>query len=389
MAKSKQEQHRDAAKNKIKHPLSATPEKPVSQITAIDLFSGAGGFSFGAISSGINIVGALEFNPLAATTYKNNISSLDGRDVPLIEKSIMDVEPPEAMQYWGITPATCDIVIGGPPCQGFSTHRIADSGIDDPRNELLCRYFEYVSAIRPRVFLVENVPGLLWPRHATYLKRFYSMAEAANYEMKQPVILNARDYGVPQNRKRVFLLGIDSRRPIQIVWPPAPTHVDPALPDEQKKGRQAWRTASEVFSPAPDGDQNDIHMNHSRELITQFETTPRNGGSRHQSNRVLACHVNHSGHRDVYGRIDPTKPGPTMTTACINPSKGRFVHPVENHGITVRQAARFQTFPDNYTFFGGLMASGAQIGNAVPVALGSALLKEIAEAIKASANNKD
>jgi len=379
MATGKQKRDRNIAK-------AERGSRPA--ITAVDLFSGAGGFSLGAISTGVDIVGALEFNSVAAETYSNNISRIDGRAVPLIEKSIMEVEPDEAMRYWNIHPKSCDIVIGGPPCQGFSTHRISNSGVDDPRNELLCRYFEYVSAIRPRVFLVENVPGLLWPRHSTYLKRFYSMAEAANYEMKLPVTLNARDYGVPQNRKRVFLLGIDKTRPVEIVWPPECTHVDPNLPEAEKNGRLSWRTASEVFAPAPHDDLNNVHMNHNQELIAQFENTPKNGGSRHQSGRVLACHKNHSGHRDVYGRIDPTKPGPTMTTACINPSKGRFVHPTENHGITVRQAARFQTFPDDYTFFGGLMASGVQIGNAVPVILAQTLLNAISEAIAASGSKQ-
>lgn len=94
----------------------------------------------------------------------------------------------------------------------------------------------------------------------------------------------------------------------------------------------------------------------------------------------MACHQEHRGHSDVYGRIDPAKPGPTMTTACINPSKGRFVHPTLHHGITLRQAARLQTFPDWFMFRGGLMAGGVQVGNAVPVAMGAALLRPLREA---------
>lgn len=122
-------------------------------------------------------------------------------------------------------------------------------------------------------------------------------------------------------------------------------------------------------------------MNHSQELIDVFMRTPINGGSRKDSGRILPCHGKHDGHKDVYGRIDPSVPGPTMTTACINPSKGRFVHPIENHGITLRQAARFQTFPDDYIFKGGLIAAGVQIGNAVPVLLGEVLLKAVSESL--------
>ena len=123
-------------------------------------------------------------------------------------------------------------------------------------------------------------------------------------------------------------------------------------------------------------------MNHGKDLIEAFKRTPLNGGSRIDSGRVLRCHKDHDGHKDVYGRINPDQPGPTMTTACINPSKGRFVHPTEHHGITVRQAARLQTFPDWFVFSGGLMAGGAQVGNAVPVLLAQTLLEPLKKIIE-------
>lgn len=122
-------------------------------------------------------------------------------------------------------------------------------------------------------------------------------------------------------------------------------------------------------------------MQHCKALLETFARTPSNGGSRSQSGRVLPCHIAHDGHRDVYGRINPAAPGPTMTTACINPSKGRFVHPTEHHGITLRQAARLQSFPDWFNFEGGIMAGGVQVGNAVPVALAEALLKPLRQAV--------
>jgi DNA (cytosine-5)-methyltransferase 1 len=131
-------------------------------------------------------------------------------------------------------------------------------------------------------------------------------------------------------------------------------------------------------------------MTHGAALIEAFRNTPINGGSRKDSGRVLACHRDHDGHKDVYGRIDSRKPAPTMTTACINPSKGRFVHPSEHHGITVRQAARIQTFPEHFTFSGGLMAAGKQVGNAVPVRLGATLIKQLAPLLEsARANERD
>ena len=277
----------------------------------------------------------------------------------------------------GLAEKDCSVLLGGPPCQGFSAHRLNGAGIDDPRNRLILRYFEYVRALRPLFFLVENVPGLLWPRHAAFLTAFRDLASSAEYDLLEPLVLNARDFGVPQNRRRVFLLGYDSRRlSTAPVWPPDRSHARPG----NDLGLPSWRSASVAFDvPALANDINDIHMRHGAELIRTFERTPLNGGSRRDSGRVLPCHAKHVGHHDVYGRIDPAMPAPTMTTACINPSKGRFVHPTEHHGITLRQAARLQSFPDWYTFDGGIMAGGVQVGNAVPVAMAQALLVPLRE----------
>lgn len=362
-------------------PSEATSVVEPSVVKCVDLFAGAGGFSLGAIRAGIDIVGALEINEKAAKTYSDNIPKYAGKKVPVINGDILPLDPEEALKQWGIEPGSCDLIIGGPPCQGFSSHRIKDKGVGDPRNALLCRYFDYVNKIRPRVFLVENVPGLLWPRHKEYLQRFYEMGREAEYSLFSPEVLNACDFGVPQNRKRVFILGVDSRRPLDIQWPPRPTHVSPNTPEPFIDGRPFWKNASVAFYPSEKSDLNNLHMNHSPEMVELFKCTPINGGSRSQSGRTLKCHEGHSGHKDVYGRINPSKPAPTMTTACINPSKGRFVHPTENHGITLRQAARFQTFPDDFVFGGGLIAAGEQIGNAVPVELAQAIIKEIYKAL--------
>jgi DNA (cytosine-5)-methyltransferase 1 len=306
---------------------------------------------------------------------------LAGRKVSLFEQDILQLNPHDVMDEAGLVEGDCDLLLGGPPCQGFSTHRLGQSGVDDPRNKLLLRYFAFVKSLNPRMFLVENVPGMLQPKHADYLSNFLDCARGQGYNVFDPVVINARDFGVPQTRKRVFILGYDPTRvSFEIEWPPRPQYgssvigaFGPLMP---------WRVANEAFtSPALIGDPNDIHMSHGPTLIETFKSTPLNGGSRSQSNRVLPCHKVHDGHKDVYGRIDPLKPSPTMTTACINPSKGRFVHPTEHHGITARQAARLQTFPDEFVFSGGLMAAGSQIGNAVPVALGRALCTHLCTAI--------
>lgn len=345
------------------------------QPIAIDLFAGAGGFSLAAVQAGFSIAVAIENDAYAVKTYKSNILKYEAaKKAIVLDQSILNYDP-DSVRDEHLENAECDLLLGGPPCQGFSTHRILDAGVNDPRNQLVLAYFSFVKSFRPRVFLMENVPGILWERHKEFLEKFYDEGSKAGYQIFAPVVLDARDFGVPQRRKRVFILGVRDQADAQdFVWPPMATH---SAPGKAISGQKTWTTCAKVFKPAPDNDENDIHMNHGHELVEAFRNTPANGGSRKDSGRVLPCHEKHDGHKDVYGRINPAEPAPTMTTACINPSKGRFVHPTQHHGITLRQAARIQTFPDNFTFFGGLTAAGRQIGNAVPVDLGKYLIKYI------------
>lgn len=352
--------------------------KPRNVVRACDLFAGAGGFSLGAHLAGIDVVAAIEWDKYACRTYRTNMIDTKLSSTHLFESDITKLTPAKVKTTCGFDEAPCDILLGGPPCQGFSAHRLNDAGVDDPRNQLLLRYFEYVRVLRPVFFLVENVPGLLWPKHKKFLKAFYDLAERADYGVLEPQTINAKDFGVPQNRRRVFILGYDRKRIDEPeTWPPKATHVSPDADEDLP----SWVSASVAFGKALSGDPNNIHMNHGAALLKVFEKTPPNGGSRKDSGRVLPCHEEHAGHHDVYGRINPSVPAPTMTTACINPSKGRFVHPTQHHGITLRQAARLQSFPDWFNFEGGIMAGGKQVGNAVPVELAKALLQPLRQEV--------
>ncbi len=372
--------YQPSAPSKLRR-LTATLDAP---IRAVDLFAGAGGFSLAARNLGVKVVAAVENNAAACETYRRNFVKWR-KDHPMLYERDLTSLTPEQMQLDCFTGGSrCDVIMGGPPCQGFSVHRINGAGVDDPRNGLLLRYFSFVRVLAPKVFILENVPGMLWPRHAQYLKDFYALANKSGYEVKEPAVLNAKDFGAPQNRRRVFILGIKRGVNYMIAWPPSPTHFAPDSPEVNDQGLSAWRPARIVFEKAfRKKDANRIHMRSCPELVEVFRSTPKNGGSRHESDRQLKCHKDHDGHKDVYGRIDPTQPGPTMTTACINPSKGRFVHPWLDHGIAARHAARFQGFPESFVFTGGLMAAGVQIGNAVPVPLGQAVLKAILDGIAA------
>ncbi len=352
------------------------------KITVIDLFAGAGGFSCAAKRIGLQVLAAVEYDSHAAETYRLNFIK-NKKPQPLLFQEDINVLTPQKLLnavYNKFKLKSVDVVVGGPPCQGFSKHRHKNSGVDDPRNALLLRYFHYIHAINPKYFLVENVGGLLWPRHAKYLSNFYDLARKNGYDVENPVILDAKNYGVPQNRHRVFILGrrSDVAKSEFFHWPPLQTHFSPNSSQVRLHSLPAWNTGSQVFStPIAASDPNNVHMQHTEDLIKVFASTPFNGGSRFESNRNLPCHQKHKGHNDVYGRICVDVPGPTMTTGCTNPSKGRFLHPFENHGISIRHAARFQTFPDDFIFTGGLISASRQVGNAVPVCLAETILNEI------------
>lgn len=367
----------NALPQKDNHKTMSSNDLP--QITAIDLFSGAGGFSLAALSCKMTVLAAVENYQHACTTYLTNF--IEGKKSPphLFNQDIRSLCPKACMKELGIGKGELDILMGGPPCQGFSSHRFKDAGVDDPRNELLLRYFHFVEILAPKAFIVENVSGMLWKRHEKYVSNFYQLAKDAGYHVLDPIILNAKEYGVPQNRKRVFILGFRTTPSEHLIWPPKPTHFSPTSNEVLNENKPSWPTAAMVFETSLNpNDPNNIHMNHTKELVEVFKSTPPNGGSRLDSNRTLPCHQNgYGGHKDVYGRIDPDKVGPTITASCTNPSKGRFLHPTEHHGITIRHAARFQTFPDDFVFAGGVTTAATQVGNAVPLRLGKQVLKSV------------
>ncbi|MFC3024272.1 DNA cytosine methyltransferase [Vibrio zhugei] len=383
---------------------------------AIDLFAGAGGFSLSAHRLGLDILAAIELDKSAAQTYRLNMIERLGQNTRLLNEDILQIEPENLRDSLGINAGELSLILGGPPCQGFSSHRIRNAGVDDPRNLLLLRYFDFVEAFAPKAFLVENVSGLFWERHKEYLNKFLALAQENNYNIVFCDTLNTKDYGVPQNRKRAFILGI--RRDIAFnakSFPPTQTHFSPVSKQVQN-GSAAWRPSSCVFEPlSPElveryieehfrshsnmsddearnllfslesgtevsvNDPCNIHMQPSERMETRFQHTRLNGSRIDAGPEFeLDCHANgYAGHKDVYGRMMIHQPSNTITTGCNNPSKGRFVHPWRNHGITLRHAARLQTFPDDFIFTGSSTHQAKQIGNAVPPMLAEVLINAI------------
>ena len=370
-----------------------------NKISAIDLFAGAGGLSLASINLGIKLLAAVEIDRDSCKTYKSNIIDKKSPNTRLYNADITNLSPTVLREDLNLIKGDLELLIGGPPCQGFSGHRIKGKGIDDPRNSLLIRYFDFVRELKPKVFVVENVPGLLWKRHKIYLQKFKNLSKRNGYKLIGPDKLNAKDFGIPQNRTRIFIIGLRSDiDPKSTIWPPSRSHFKPGTKKPE------WKTASEVFESPPDWvlnalkkkidnnilkklsfgestlsskkDPSSIHMKHTDKLIERFSITPING-SREDVDFRLPCHDNgYDGHKDVYGRIRLVQPGPTITTGCFNPSKGRFLHPWKNHGISIRHSARFQTFPEDFFFEGGIISQAKQVGNAVPIKLGEVVLRK-------------
>ncbi len=355
----------------------ARQTQPCRNPTVIDLFSGAGGTGLGFQNAGFRILGAIELDPHAATTYERNLH------VPVKRVDIRELPPQVFRQELGLEPGDLDVVVGCPPCQGFSRMR-NQRGAEDERNDLVLRYLEYVEAFMPRFAVFENVPGIIRTEHG---RRFYHLLIEGFTRLGYGLVEREEDiahYGIAQHRKRVVVIAGRDRE-----VPPFPqrTHSKPGTLEVGAGLYKAWLTVWDVIgnnrysvlNAGENGEHEGEYPNHIAPSITEprvldfIRRVPHDGGSRKDVERQfwLSCHLSHDGHADVYGRLAWHRPSNTITAGCTNLSKGRFVHPEQDRGLTPREAAALQGFPDTYIFYGGEVAS--QIGNAVPPPLAFAI----------------
>lgn len=270
-----------------------------------------------------------------------------------------------------------------PPCQGFSTQRRGAGKHSDKRNRLVFEFVRLVREVRPAYFLLENVPGLAEGAGQPLFGLAKKALRRLGYGWSEGV-LDAADFGVPQHRKRLIVVG--GRRHLPRARLPAPTHISP---DTLHAGRGlvAWKTVRDVLQGltplgAGQADTDDpLHSApaHNATTLRRIQAIPADGGSRRSlpSDLILACHKGHSGHYDVYGRMPWDRPAPTLTGGCNKPSKGRFLHPEQQRAITLREAALLQSFPPKSHFVGSRDSIAAQIGNAVPPDLSRAVAAEL------------
>lgn len=325
---------------------------PVSNqpFTAIDLFSGCGGLTAGLRSAGFQVRAAVEIDSKAQATY-----ALNHPAVLLYRQDIRTLSARTILKHLDLRKGQLDLLAGCPPCQGFSRLRTLNHGVavPDSRNDLIWEFLRLIEGIRPRTVMFENVPAL---RDDSRFKKFCTALEGFGYRLTVEV-LNAADYSVPQRRRRLILLA--SRIHFPLIAPRA------------KKRRTVRDAIGTIESPA--GTSDSVHAvpeNRSVGVRALIERIPLNGGSRSQlpKEMQLACHLRSNGFYDVYGRMTWDDVAPTITSGCINPSKGRFLHPDEHRTITLREAALLQGFPKRYRFdvSHGKEAIALMIGNALP-----------------------
>lgn len=335
------------------------------QLTAVDLFAGAGGFSLGLLSCGFRVIGAADNWAPAVASYRANFP-----DHRLIGVDLGEISGHRLTRALGVVAGEVDLVVGGPPCQGFSIQRIGPD--HDARNHLVLCFAEHVSALRPRMFIMENVAGLLGRRGRELVRSFEARLRTAGYTVARALV-DAQDYGVPQRRKRVVFCG----------W--LPTVPPPMWPPPSSGARRTVRDAIGDLPPPPkDPTEETDDPLHRRSRLSELNLKrlryiPPGGGFEDLPVDLrVNCHKGGAariGHRNVYGRLDPDAPAATITARFDSFTRGQFAHPAEDRNITLREGARLQTFPDGFKFTGNREEIAAQIGNAVPPLLAELLVR--------------
>jgi DNA (cytosine-5)-methyltransferase 1 len=349
-------------------------------MNVIDLFAGAGGLSVGFFKAGHKVTKAVEFDPSIARTYQLNHPGVD-----VIVNDIRNIDASGLFRAGDV-----EVIIGGPPCQGFSMAgariRKAHSFMEDPRNYLFKHYFNIVRTVKPKIFVIENVKGIQTMQGGLVFEeilRLFSdpkQLDGCPYQMF-PKVVKAKDFGVPQKRERMIIVGVSGggvnfeqlwRQTRGEVSSELPTFFEPVtvsgaignLPDATEDGvidNPEPRTAFQRYlaTDAPKL-QNHTKSRHSEVAINRMKQIA-NG-----ENFSVLTEPIRSVHSGAYGRLSWDELAPTITTRFDTPSGGRYTHPVENRTLTLREAARLQSFPDGFIFSGNKTSVIKQIGNAVP-----------------------
>jgi DNA (cytosine-5)-methyltransferase 1 len=329
--------------------------------TVVDLYSGCGMVTAGLKKRHFRIVAAVDNDPVACHTYQMNHPS-----TLLIEEDIRRVDPNNILRD-ALDNNQLDVLIVCAPCQPFSNQNRYKG--EDNRERLILESVRFAGILKPKIILFENVPGLVGKRFCPILAELVSDLERLGYTCGKPTRINAADFNVPQRRHRCVLLASYGKK-----LPVLPSSVTPV--DKRYTVAEALQGLVRLQSgQADDNDPLHFARNHNPIALKRLFHIPKNGGDRFSlpPHLELNCHKDNKGYPDVYGRMKWEDVAPTLTTGCTDITRGRFAHPEDDRAITLREAARLQTFPDNYKFDGNSSQIATQIGNAVPMKLVEAL----------------
>jgi DNA (cytosine-5)-methyltransferase 1 len=386
---------------------------------SVDLFAGAGGLSCGLKQSGFTPLLANELVPQYAETYQINHP-----DTQVIIGDVRQVCETNIKKLLGVEEGEIDLVAGGPPCQGFSINAPIRT-LDDERNHLFRDFLRVVDALKPKSVLIENVPGIVSLGKGTVVRQIYAELESMGYKVAHRILF-AGHYGIPQMRFRTVFIGIRNFKETILFPEPEfsakavanfagakelcislsplfnqhlkpPVNVGDALSDlPEIECRQTLSSINYVKSPQNDyqkylrKDCESLTAHHCARIaevnLNRLKYIPQGGSWRDIPHDLLPeglKRARRTDHTKRYGRLHPDALCSTVLTKC-DPHWGSFFHPTQDRVISVREAARIQSFPDNYIFSGSITQQYEQVGNAVPPLLGKAIGDEIMKMIGAN-----
>jgi len=347
----------------------------MAHMVAIDLFSGAGGMSLGAKLAGVHVIQALDADPFACSTYRHNFP-----EVSLIQNDIKCFEPQKL-------PSRRSIVFGGPPCQGFSTSNRRTRNKLNPNNWLFQEFFRIVKQACPEWVVFENVKGLLETERGYFLRLLEEILSSLGYSCSYS-ILNAYQYGVPQTRSRFFIVGNKYKK--RYNFPSASIEyltVSDAimdLPELENGASTDWLPYKSLplskyvrqLRKGASGCRNHMVTKSSPLIIERYRHVPPGGNWENIPPKLMINYKDRlQCHTGVYHRLKLDEPSIVLG----NYRKNMLIHPIQDRGLSVREAARLQSFPDSFEFIGSIGFQQQQVANAVPPFLAKAVFEKLVE----------
>lgn len=363
----------------------------------IDLFAGAGGLSLGFEKAGFDIRYAVESDKYAAETYKKNRRN---KDVIVDVRDIGDVSPKEILRKLRFRKGDLDIMIGGPPCQGFSISNMKTRNLDNPKNHLVFKFVNFVKDIEPAWFVMENVAGLDTFEDGSIRDQLTKLFHSIGYRT-QCLILNSVNFGVPQRRNRICIIGnrtgklTESIKKLQHKKMDKPVTVYKAISDLPRLGNgntvdilpyRVGKALSSYQIKMRDGRNGTVSNNlvsrNTKLIIDRFKNIRQGENLITLAKKAPHLVRNYKNtkncHHWIYLRLPWNSPSITLN----NYRKNMLIHPTQNRGLSVREAARLQSFPDQYIFYGPLNSQQQQVADAVPPLLARKIGEKIIERLE-------